>query len=268
MEAEPFAEDLHEIDDLEAAPVADIAELAMAGVVDRGERRHPGIGHGGELARDQLALERRQHRQAVGLGSDARHVDLDELDAGYDRQQLAHRRLHRRQDRPLVQSHPLLDPLFHQRGERVGVVGEKHQKRVQVEGPRAEPRLVARQRHFADLHLAARAPGQHGRGAGRGEAVDRRVADPRGIFEIAFAELIDAAALPGPAHDLVVDAEEIEHVEAQQRDVRGLQDIAAGIEDDIGRALARLLRICPLTRANVSGGNCSRDRIRTPRLIV
>ena len=123
------------------------------------------------------------------------------------------------------------------------MVGEKHQKRVEVEGPRAKALLVARQRHLADLHLAARAPRQHGRGAGRGEPVDRRVADPRGVGEIAFAELVDAAALAGPAHDLVVDTETVERVEAEKCDVRGLQDIAAGVEHDIGRALARRLRL-------------------------
>ncbi|MGC1890338.1 MAG: hypothetical protein WA709_30355, partial [Stellaceae bacterium] len=42
-----------------------------------------------------------------------------------------------------------------------------------------------------------------------------------------------------------IDAEEIEHVEAQQRNVRRLQDITPGVEDDVGRALARLLRGLP-----------------------
>src|SRR5262249_26372732 len=50
MKAEPFAKDLHEIDHLEAAPVAEIAELAVAGVIDRRQCRHAGIGHGRELA--------------------------------------------------------------------------------------------------------------------------------------------------------------------------------------------------------------------------
>ena len=85
---------------------------------------------------------------------------------------------------------------------------------VQIERPLAEALLVARQGHFADLHLAARAPRQHGRSPGRGEPVDRRIADPRGVGEIALAELVDAAALPGPAHDLVIDAKKVEGVEA------------------------------------------------------
>src|SRR5207248_10503392 len=96
MKAEPLSEDLHEIDDLEAAPVANVAKLAVAGVVNRGERRHAGIGNGGELALDELALEGRKHRQAIGLGSDPRHIDFDKLDTRYDRQQLASRALYRR----------------------------------------------------------------------------------------------------------------------------------------------------------------------------
>jgi hypothetical protein len=198
-----------------------------------------------ELARDKLALEGRQHRQGVGLGSDPGHVDLDKLDPRYDRQQLAHRRLHRRQNRPFVQSHAFLDPVSHHRSEGICVVGEEHQKRVQVERPRTEPRLIARQGHFADLDLTARTPGQHRRGAGRGETVDHRIGHAGGIIEISFAELIHAAALSRPAHDLVIDPEKIEHVEAQQRDVRGLQDIASCVEDDIGRAMAQLLRGLP-----------------------
>ena len=138
-----------------------------------------------------------------------------------------------------MQRDALVDPVLHQPGQLVGMVGEEDQERVQVEGPRAELRFIARQRDLADLQLAARAPREHGRGAGRGEAVDRGKADPRGVGEIAFAELVDAAALARPAHDLVIDAQQIEGVETQQRDVRRLQDVAAGVEDDVGRALPR-----------------------------
>src|SRR5271167_2643340 len=238
-QAQPLTKDLHEVDDLEASPIPDIAQLAMAGVVDRGQCRYPGIGDRCELARGELALEGRQYREAVGLGPDTRHIDLDQLDAGDDREEPTNRRLHRRQDRPLVQRHTLLDTVPHQPGERLGMVGEKHQKRIEIERPHAKPGLIARQCHFADLHLTARAPRQHRGSPGRGEPVDRRVADPRGIVEIAFAELVDAAALPRATHDLVVDAEKVEGVEAQKRDVRGLQDIAAGIEDHIRRVPAR-----------------------------
>src|SRR5207244_3137888 len=97
FEAEPFPEDLHEIDNLEAAPIANIAELAVAGMVNRGKGCDTCVRNGSELARDELALERRQYCETIGLRPDTRHIDLDELDAGNDREQLAHRRLHRRQ---------------------------------------------------------------------------------------------------------------------------------------------------------------------------
>ena len=45
-----------------------------------------------------------------------------------------------------------------------------------------------------------------------------------------------------------------------------LQDVAAGVEDHLGRTVARW-RVEPARRAKVSGGICSRDRTRTPRLI-
>ena len=41
VEAEPLAEQLHEIDDLEAAAVAGVADLAVAGMIDRRQRRRP-----------------------------------------------------------------------------------------------------------------------------------------------------------------------------------------------------------------------------------
>ena len=109
-------------------------------------------------------------------------------------------------------------------------------------GLRAELPLVIRQRHLADRDLTGGAPRQHGRGAGGGQPVDRRVRHLAVIGEIAFAELIDAAALPDPAHHLVRDTELVEHVEAEQRDMRRPQHVAAGIEDDIGRRRARLGR--------------------------
>ena len=144
-----------------------------------------------------------------------------------------------------MQRHAFFDPVFHHRREDLRALGEENEKRVQVEGPRAKARLVARQCHFADLDLAARAPREDGRCPGRGEAVDRRIGYPRRIFEIPFAKLVHAAALPGPAHDLVVDTEEIEHVETEERNVRGLQDVAPRVEDDIGWALTLRLAGLP-----------------------
>src|SRR6202011_4145789 len=62
---QPLAENFHEVDDLEAKFVADVAQLTMASMIDRRQCRHPGIGDSSEFARDQLALEVRQYRKAV-----------------------------------------------------------------------------------------------------------------------------------------------------------------------------------------------------------
>jgi hypothetical protein len=44
---------------------------------------------------------------------------------------------------------------------------------------------------------------------------------------------MDAAAMGRPAHDLIGDAERIHDIERQQRDMRRLEHIAAGIEHEI-----------------------------------
>src|SRR5438445_5625025 len=55
VKAEPLAEDLHEIDDLEAAPFAGVADLAVAGAINRRQARYPRIGDRGKLALHPLA---------------------------------------------------------------------------------------------------------------------------------------------------------------------------------------------------------------------
>src|SRR3954468_19143268 len=56
VESEPLAEQFHEVDDLEAAPLAGVADLAVTGMVDRRQSRYPRIRHGGQFARYQLAF--------------------------------------------------------------------------------------------------------------------------------------------------------------------------------------------------------------------
>jgi hypothetical protein len=51
MKAEPFAEDLHEVDDFEAAPVAGIAKLAVAGDARRRLARRRSTRAGGRASR-------------------------------------------------------------------------------------------------------------------------------------------------------------------------------------------------------------------------
>ena len=53
--------------------------------------------------------------------------------------------------------------------------------------------------------------------------------------------LADPATMGRPAHHLVADAERIHDVERQQRDMRGLQQVAAGVEDEVRRGVAALI---------------------------
>src|SRR5436190_20828851 len=64
--------------------------------------------------------------------------------------------------------------------------------------------------------------------------------------DIAGAHLHDAAAMGRSAHDLIGDAKRIHDVERKQRDVRGLEHIAAGVENEIRRLLPRRIVLCPL----------------------
>ena len=65
---------------------------------------------------------------------------------------------------------------------------------------------------------------------------------PDGL-EVARAELDHAAAVRGAAEDRVARADAVEHVHAEQRDVRRLHHVAAEVEHDVGRwAVARVRR--------------------------
>ena len=67
---------------------------------------------------------------------------------------------------------------------------------------------------------------------------------------VAGAQLAGAAAMGRPAHDLVVGAEHIHDVEAQQRDVRRLEHVAAGVEHHVRQFGARA---APSTAAGRAG---------------
>ena len=62
----------------------------------------------------------------------------------------------------------------------------------------------------------------------------RALAEAAGGRDVADAHLHDAAAMGRAAHDLIGDAERIHDVERQQRDVRRLEHVAAGVEHEVG----------------------------------
>ena len=63
-----------------------------------------------------------------------------------------------------------------------------------------------------------------------------------------------------PAHHLIVGADRVHDVEAEQRDVRRLQHVAAGVEHHVGQFGARrFLRGFWPSRISDSSDSCSRD---------
>ena len=105
-------------------------------------------------------------------------------------------------------------------------------------GALAERFRVRRQRELADLDLAARAPRDHARGARARQPLDRVESNPARGLRVALLELLDAAAGRDAAHHLVGHAERVEHLEHEQRDVRRLDDVAAGVEHDVRGSVA------------------------------
>ena len=63
--------------------------------------------------------------------------------------------------------------------------------------------------------------------------------DAAGGRDVAGAHLHDAAAMGRSAHHLIGDAERVHDVERQERDMRRLEHVAAGVEDEIRAASRR-----------------------------
>ena len=93
---------------------------------------------------------------------------------------------------------------------------------------------------LAELLGAARAPRQHALGADLGEGVVGVARDLLIGREIGLVEMIDAAAMARAAHHLVLDAERLEDVHHVEDEVRRAQHVAAGVEHEIGGAVAAL----------------------------
>ena len=225
-----LAYQLHEIDHLEG-PIALVgAELAVAGVVDPGQRVDPGLFRRGELFGVHVALVVGQHRERVAHIAHAGLREVDEFEPG-DRPEDRLGGLGDAGDaRVFVQPDPLFDPARHQRAEIVEPALQPEHEGREVEGRIAGP-FMRLQRGFPEMDLAARAPGQHLVDAGLGEPVDGAPRQVGEFLQIARAELVDAAAIARPAAHRVLDPERVQDVEAEERDMGRLEDVAAGVED-------------------------------------
>ena len=213
------------------------AELAVAGVVDPGQRVDSGRLRRRELFGMHVPLVVGQHREGVAHISDARLREVHEFEPR-DRPQDGLGGFRDAGDAGmLVQPDPLLDPPRHQRAQIVEPGFEPEHEGGEIEG-RIPGLRMGLKRGFAEMDLAARAPGQHLVDAALGEAVDGAPRQIGEFFQIAGAELVDAAAIARPAADHVSNPERVHHVEAEERDMRRLEDVAAGIEDGL-----RVLRL-------------------------
>ena len=85
------------------------------------------------------------------------------------------------------------------------------------------------------------------------------------VGKISGAELQHTATGGRAAHHAVTDAHRVHDVERKQHDMRRLHDVAAGVENHLGRwASSSSVR----NRASVSGGSCRRDSTRTPLVMA
>ena len=98
-----------------------------------------------------------------------------------------------------------------------------------------EGSLRARHDDLAQPDIASGAPCEHAGSAGAGESSHRVAADSSGCLGVAGAILNDTAAVCRTAEDFVARADSIQDLQAEKRDMRRLEDVAAKIHDDIRR---------------------------------
>ena len=88
---------------------------------------------------------------------------------------------------------------------------------------------------FFEQNMASRAPGEYFLGIGLCEPPDRFETLTTGIGRITSSQLQYSATICRSTMDFVPDVQPVEHIEAQQTDMRSLQHIAPGVEDQVWR---------------------------------
>jgi hypothetical protein len=127
------------------------------------------------------------------------------------------------------------------RPQPVEVPAQEQHERRHLERLRAARLLDRRQRGLVELGVAARAPGQHLLGLAAAS-----------LSMVASAKRPEVATSPvricttpqqwrGSAHHVIADAERIHDVEGEQRDMRGLEHVAAGVEHEVRRLVRSYL---------------------------
>ena len=192
-----------------------------------------GVARGVEFVAIELLLEVGQCGQIVAHQPRRRLMQVDQLDPGHGVQHLLGGFHHAGDAGMAVQRDPHLDALAQQRAQLSETIAQEEHERRHLERPRAAHPLDLRHRHFADLDLAGRTPRDHLSGLALRQLVDRRLGHPAVGLGVARAQPHHAAAMGRPAHHLPGHAERVHDVEREQRDVRRLQHIAAGVEHEV-----------------------------------
>ena len=134
-----------------------------------------------------------------------------------------------------VQRDAQVDAPAQKRPQPVEVAPQEQHERRHLERTRAAGLLDRRQRRLGELHVAARTPGHHLPRLAARELVHGALGEPAGGRDVAGSHLHDAAAMVRSAQHLVGDADRVHDIEGKQRDVRGLEHVAAGVEHEIRR---------------------------------
>ena len=211
---------------------------AVAGVVERDEHLDAGRGSGlGDAGVEfALVLGMARGRAAAGVAEAALLRDLDELDIGHGGEQRGHALGDAGDALVLVDG----DALARQVGAEFGRQARQRLDQELGDVAELESGLGVVVPVLAELLGAGRAPGQDALRRDLGEGIVSVARDLGVGVEIGLVEMIDAAAMAGPAHHLERDAERLQDVHDVEHEVRRPQHVAAGVEDEVRRAGAML----------------------------
>src|SRR5712692_10089974 len=235
VNAHAGADDLEHVHDPERIVALVRTELAVVGMVDRDQRVDPGALGRVELVLLQLAPVGRQGAEIVAHHADRGLLEVDELHARHRPQDILGGLDHALDAGMAVEREAHRNARFQERPQAVEVLAQEQHERSHLERLRPARLLDRRQGGLGELGVAARAPRHHLAGLAARELVHGALGHAARGRDVAGAHLHDPAAMARPAQHLVGDAERVHDVERGERDVRGLEHVAAGVEHEIRR---------------------------------
>ena len=213
------------------------AELAVVGVVDCDQRIDAGALGGIELVLLQFPSIRRQRAEIIAHHADRRLLEVDQLNTRHGLQDVLGGFDHALQSGMSMQGDAHLHGLAQKRPEPVEIAAQKEHERGHLEGLRAAGLLDRGQGRLGELYVTARAPRHHLSRLAARKLVHGVLGESARCGDVSGTHLYDAAAMARTAQHLIGDSERIHDVERKERNVRGLEHVAAGVEHEIGRCL-------------------------------